>query len=273
MRAADRRGLGSGLVAIVLLVVYGAPAFWLIVTSLKGDHQVIDAGTLIFTPSLSAYAAAFDEGVVRAMWTSTQIAVSTTVLVLVLGLPAAYWLARTRSRVVSAILFALIVLQMVPQTSAVIPLFKVLGSWSLTGHVSGVVLAISAIVLPFAILLMRPFFAAVPLELEEAASVDGASAFVVFTRVVLPLVKNGIVTVGVLVFVISWGEFIYAINFLFDSSTYPVSAVIARQVSFFSSNWSVLMALSVLTAIPIVVIFVAAQRRLAEGLSLGAVKG
>jgi multiple sugar transport system permease protein len=130
----------------------------------------------------------------------------------------------------------------------------------------------TALVLPFSVLLLRPFALAVPGVLYEAAALDGASGFQTFLRIVVPLLRNGISTVASIVFITVWGEFIYASNFINEGSRYPVSALLAQQIGTYSSNWNTLMALALLTSLPLLAIFLFAQRRLTAGLTLGAVR-
>ena len=113
---------------------------------------------------------------------------------------------------------------------------------------------------------------AIPLEIEEAATVDGASAWRVFARIALPLALNGTVTAGIIIFLIAWGEFLYAISFLVDPTQYPLSVLIASQLGQYGNNWPALIAIAVATGLPILVIFVVSYRRLREGLALGSAR-
>lgn len=272
-----RRG-GSGPVSttvrLVLLLMYGVPILWIIVTSLKpaSDVQVVGR-TFAFRPTIIAYSAALHgQGLVSAGIQSLIIAVGATAITVGVAAPAAYGLARLRGAVPITCLAALIILQMMPQTATVIPLFQVLGRFGLLDSRIGVILADAALLTPWAILLLRPFFRAIPIALEESAAIDGASSLRTFVSVVLPIARNGMATTATLVFILSWGEFLYAVNFFLSPGTYPLSAVIAQQITQFSSNWPGLMALSVLTSIPILVLFAFTYRLLREGLTLGAVK-
>jgi multiple sugar transport system permease protein len=277
-QARRRRARESGpvtlIVRIIFLLIYGVPVAWILVTSLKAQGDVENSATLfIFKPTLDAYTAALsDGGLVTAAIQSLIIAVGTTIVTLLIAIPAAYGLARVGGRVTTICLGLLIVLQMMPQTATVIPLFQIFGDWGLLDNRLAVILADSALLVPFATLLLRPFFRAVPMALEEAASIDGANSFRTFRSIVLPISRNGIATTGTLVFLLSWGEFLYAINFFLSPGTYPLSALLAQQVSAFGINWPGLMALAVITSIPILVLFVFTYRLLREGLTLGAVK-
>jgi multiple sugar transport system permease protein len=259
---------------ILLFLLYGIPILWIILTSLKNSGDVLsDSAAFFFTPTLDAYVAVFQtSGLFAAAGQSFIIAASTTVLTLAVAIPAGYALARVGGRITTICLGLLIVLQMVPQTATVIPLFQIFGNWGLLDNTFGVILADTALLIPFAIILMRPFFRAVPEALEESASIDGASTWRSFYSVVLPVARNGVATTGTLVFLLSWGEFLYAVNFLLSPGSYPLSALLAQQVSAFGINWPGLMALAVITSIPILVLFALTYRLLREGLTLGAVK-
>ena len=268
-----RRPWANGMAGFLSLL-YVIPLVWIVLTALKDDDVIRGApNALVFSPSLSTFREVLDLGG-TAVLTSARIAITTTVIVIVLAVPAAYaisWLPTTRwRRIATAALAVLMVLQMVPQPMAVIPLFSILARWRLIGTVTGVVLADVALLLPFAILLLRPFVTAIPKELFEAADLDGATGFQRFRLLVMPLVANGILTVGAIVFIQAWGEFIYATTFLTEQSRLPVSGLLAQQTNLYSVAWNRMMALAVLTSLPLLLVFVMAQKRLVQGLSVGA---
>ena len=262
-----RRGAMAALV-----VVYGFPLYFLVATSLRPNDAITnDAAAIIFEPTLESYQVVLDSAFVSATSNSLQIALGGTLLLLLIGVPFAYGCARIRGRVLALVIGALIAFQMVPATASVIPLFRVLGSVGMLGSVPGLIVADTALLLPFVVLLLRPFFRAVPIEVEEASMVEGANQFQVFRHVALPLASNGVTTVAVMTFVILWGEFLYAVSFL-NPSAYPTAALLASQISWYGANWNRLMALAVLTALPVIIVFIFAQRRFREGLAVGAGK-
>lgn len=261
------------LVKAFLSLMYGVPLLWIVLTSFKRSSDVFGTqSSLIFHPTLQAYRDSLDAALAHSLGQSALIAVGTTIVTLLVAVPAAYGLARTTGWLPTVGLGLLIVLQMMPQTATVIPLFQVFGSWHLLDTAVGVVLADSALLVPFATLLLRPFFRVVPPQLEEAASIDGANMIRTFWSVVLPVARNGLFTVGTLIFLLAWGEFLYAVNFFLTPGHYPLSALLAMQVSAFGINWPGLMALAVLTSVPILVVFVSTYRLLRDGLTVGAVK-
>jgi len=261
-------------VMCVLVVLYGTPLFVMLFGSIQPAASVPTVTPEAFgSLTLENYVAFFDRGGAQSLVNSTIIAIGTTIVVAGIGVPAAYWISRIAPRFAGITLLVIVFLQMIPAASSVIPLYRVLAAWGLVGSLPGVILALSATLLPWALLLMGPYFAAIPKEIAEAAAVDGAGPFRQFWSIVLPLARNGVVTVGILTFMVSWGEFVYAINFLADPKLYPASGVLTTYVSALFTDWPGVMAASVMTALPIIVFFLIFQRRLSDGLSAGALKG
>lgn len=262
------------IVIVLLILLYGSPLATLALTSFQGSGTLpsLSPETLL-NPSLTAYEAVFAAGAGSALANSAIIALGVTAVVVVVGVPGAYWLSRTAPRASAIALLVLVFLQMIPAASSVIPLYRVLAAWGLIGSMLGVILTSAAALLPFAVLLFGPFFSPIPRELYEASAVDGAGQWNQFFRVALPLVRNGVITVGLLTFMIAWGEFVYAINFLTNPRDYPASALITQFLQPYRTDWPGLMAASLVTAAPIVILFLVFQRKLAAGLSAGAIKG
>lgn len=263
----------TGTVKALLTLMYGIPILWIVLTSFKKSSDVFSSqASLVFHPVTTAYVEAFNGDLMVALKQSVLISVGTTALTLLVAIPAAYGLARTVGWISTTGLGLLIVLQMMPQTATVIPLFQIFGNWGLLDKTVGVVIADTALLIPFATLLLRPFFRSVPPQLEEAGAIDGASVLRTFFSIVLPVARNGVFTVGTLVFLLSWGEFLYAVNMFLSPGSYPMSALLAQQVSAFGINWPGLMALAVMTSVPIMLVFTATYRLLRDGLTVGAVK-
>jgi multiple sugar transport system permease protein len=254
----------------VLLVVYALPVYWLVSISLKSTPQLFAHPAAVwFRPTGSAYATVLRAGIAHAALSTVVVAGGTTAACLLLALPVAYGLSRSVSVLVPAVSVLLVVLQMVPQAASVIPLYRVLGRWGLLGSYAGLIVADTALLLPFAVLVLRPFLSSVPREVEEAAALDGASAVAAFLFVVVPMARNGALTMATLLFIITSGEFVYSISLLSDPDKYPLSATLAQQVGRYGVDWPALMAVSVLASIPAVVVFAAGQRYAVRGLSVG----
>jgi multiple sugar transport system permease protein len=258
----------------LLYVIYSVPLLWIVLTSLKSQDEVLTSqASLLFRPTLESYAAALsDPQLLVSMRQSAIISVGTTIVCLALAIPAAYALAKISGRIVLAGLSLLVVLQMIPQTANLIPLFWVLSQWGLLDQNAGLVLADATLFLPWAILLLRPFFAAMPPSLEEAGWIDGAGPIRSFFAIALPLARNGVLTVTSIIFLVSWGEFLYGITFMLSPEKYPMSALIAQQAGAFGIDWPRMMAFAVVSSIPVFVVYVASYRLLRSGLTLGAVK-
>lgn len=271
------RSVGDGRVSTAIraitTVLYVIPLIWIFLTSFKRSRDVLDpAKSIFFEPTFDAYRDAVKGGLTTAISQSFVIAATATFIALLIAVPAAYALARISGWIVMGGLFVLIMLQMLPQTSTVIPLFQVFGSLKILDTNLAVIAADAALMTPFAIILLRPFFRAVPISIEEAAAVDGASTLKTFFSIVIPTVRNGIATTATVIFLIVWGEFLYAVNFFQTPHNYPLSALLAQQVSSYGINWPGMMALGVISSIPIIAIFAFTYRLLREGLSVGAVK-
>lgn len=257
----------------LLLLVYAGPLAWIVLESLASDRV---AGAGFPTEfNFDGYARVISR-IAQPIVQSTLIAASTAALVVVFSALAGYGLSHVKGRlgaiVIAATMVTLVVIQMIPQATNAIPLYGLLAQWNLVNSTIGVILSDVALLLPLAVVLVRPFFTEVPVELEQAAMIDGASTIRVAWHIVLPLARNGLVTVGLLSFMIAWGEFVFAVTFLNDSALFPVSVILAQQVGSLNASWNSLMALAVLTSLPLVVIFVAGQRRLQAGMIAGAVK-
>src|SRR3954469_19111765 len=259
---------------IVLYLIYGLPLLWIVLTSLKSQADVISSqATILFAPTAASYLSALaDPQFASSMRQSGVISLGTTVVCVALAIPMAYALARIRSRIPVIVLAVLVVLQMVPQTANLIPLYTLLSQWGLLNTNAGLILADSALLLPWAVLLLRPFFSSIPEAIEEAALIDGARSWRQFFSIALPLARNGIFTVTAIIFLVSWGEFLYAVTFMVDPANYPMSALIAQQAGAFGIDWPKMMALAVASAVPVFVVYVASYRLLRTGLTLGAVK-
>lgn len=255
---------------LALMLLYLLPLLFVVLASLKTNAEIQNhPSSIFFTPTLDAYRAVISPALGRALLNSLIIAGGATVVTVVVGTPLAYVLARVRARWTGLIIGVLIALQMVPPATSVIPLYRVLALLQALGTYPGVILAIAATVLPYTVLLLRPSFLAVPTAVEEAAQIDGAGEFRAFVEVVLPLARNGVLLITVLLFIGAWGEFLYSISFLNDSSLYPLSVILVQQQGFYGTEYNNLMALALIGAAPMIVLFTLVAKRLTSGLALG----
>ena len=253
-----------------ILILYLFPLIFVILASLKSNTEIQNhPSSFIFPVTFDAYRAVVTPMLIRALLNSLIIAGGATLLTIGLGTPLAYVLSRVRARWTGLIIGILIALQMTPPATSVIPLYRVLALLDVLGTYTGVIIAIAAGAMPFAILLLRPFFLAVPPEVEEAAQIDGAGELRTFIQVVLPLARNGVSLIAVLLFIGVWGEFLFSISFLNDANLFPLSVYIVQQQGFYGTQYNNLMALALIGAAPTVALFVVVAKRLTSGLALG----
>jgi multiple sugar transport system permease protein len=282
--ASDRRRAGRSLedtgawrraaaaFLAVMVVLYGLPLLWMIATSLKPQQELATGSWLPENPTGAAYVRFFQTDFLPALGNSVQLALLTTLLTVLLAVPAAYGLSHTRNPLVTPALVLLLVVQMIPTTATIMPLFRLLSQIGLVGTIPGVALAQCTLFVPLAVLILRPAFAGLPPALEEAARIDGAGRLRYVVSIALPLLRNSLVVTTAIVLVSSWGELVYPLTFLLDQDKYPLSVYIAQSVGRFNNTWNLLMSVAVMAALPVLLVVMAAQRRLQSGVTLGAVK-
>ncbi|GAB2609265.1 carbohydrate ABC transporter permease [Kribbella endophytica] len=262
---------------LAYLIFLGFPLVWLISASLKSPREFasINPTFLPQAPTFSNFTGALEEqGLVRSMLNSLQISVATTILVLIVSLPVAYALARLRSRLRPITNGWILVSQVFPVILIVIPLFVILRQLHLTNTLPGVVIVYMVWSMPFALWMLQGYVAAVPRELEEAASVDGASRLRTIVSIVMPLLRPGLIATAMFTFISAWNEFFFALVLLQDPQLKTLPLVLARFVGAEGQvQFGPLAAASVLATVPSLVFFAFLQRRLTSGLLSGAVKG
>jgi N,N'-diacetylchitobiose transport system permease protein len=224
--------------------------------------------------TLDNFAFVLDEGgFTTYLRNSLIVALATVFFSGALALLAAVAVARFKFRFRTAVLVMILIVQMVPLEALVIPLFLQAKSLNLLNHLLGLVIVYVAFSLPFAIWTLRGFVAAVPVEIEEAAYVDGASWSRMFWSILFPLVAPGLVATSVFSFITAWNEFVFAITFMNDEDQYTVAAGLRQFFTQYTTDWGSVMAGSAIITVPVMLFFVAVQRRLSSGLAAGAVKG
>jgi len=204
---------------------------------------------------------------------SVVIALATTVVGVTLSCTAAYALSRFRFTGRTASLTTFLVVQMFPATLLLLPLYVVLDKLHLLNSIAGLVLVYSTTAIPFCVWTLKGYFDTLPRELEEAARIDGASPWLIFRRIILPLARPGIAVTALFSFMTAWNEFIMASTFLTDESRYTLPVLIQSSVGQFTADWGLFAAGAVVTSIPVMVAFYVLQKYLVGGLTAGAVKG
>ncbi len=204
---------------------------------------------------------------------SLIVALSTTVVGVVVSCTAAYALSRFRFPGRKAGLTTFLVVQMFPATLLLLPLYVILDKLGLLNSLVGLVLVYSTTAIPFCVWTLKGYFDTLPRELEEAARIDGASTWMIFRKIILPLARPGIAVTALFSFMTAWNEFIMAFMFMTDESKYTLPVLIQSSVGQFSADWGLFAAGAVVTSIPVMVAFYVLQKYLVGGLTAGAVKG
>ncbi|WP_421580528.1 carbohydrate ABC transporter permease [Shinella sp. M31] len=263
--------------AIFAYVVFALfPLFWLLKVSVTPNDLLYSEGVRMwpsrttfehysFVIAHSAFPTFFKNSLI--------VAGSTAVTVTILASLAGYALSRFNFRAKYWIVALMLVTQMFPLVMLVAPIFKMLSPLGLTNSLTGLVLVYTAFNVPFATFLMQSFFDGIPKDLEEAAMIDGATQFVAFRQIILPLTLPGIAATLGFVFTAAWSELLFALMLISgnDASTFPVGLL--TFVSKFSVDFGQMMAAGVLALIPACLFFLLIQRYLVQGLTAGAVKG
>ena len=271
-----RRGL-LNLAGLAVFVVMVFPVYWMGVTAFKPGVEITS-----YTPHwlpLHPTLVHFTDAIHRPyFWSSVRnslIIVSVVVaLSIVLAFLAAVALAKYRFTGRRAFIVMIIVIQMLPPNALIIPLYVVLARYHQVNQLSGVIITYLTFVLPFSIWTLRGFILGIPRDLEEAAMVDGRSRFGAFVRVLLPLAAPGLVATSVFAFIQAWNEFIFAYILLNNAQKQTLTIWLASFLGTSrGTDWGGLMAGATLTAIPVVIFFLLVQRRIAFGLTAGAVRG
>jgi N,N'-diacetylchitobiose transport system permease protein len=214
-----------------------------------------------------------DGGFGQYLRNSIVVAIGAVVFSSVLALLAAVAVSRFTFRFRKSILVLVLMVQMVPLEALVIPLFLQMRTLGMLNSLLGLTIVYIAFSLSFAIWMLRGFVAAVPVELEEAAYLDGASGGRMFWKILLPLVAPGVVATSVFSFITAWNEFIFALTFLQQSAKYTVPIGLQKFFGENTTDWGAVMAASTLITLPVIVFFVLVQRNLSSGLTAGSVKG
>ncbi len=270
----------STLIATVFCVLWVFPVYWMVNTAFKPQSEMLSATPHFFpeTPTLENFARAITQGdFLRYLQNSVIVVAGAVVFAIVLGLFAAAALSRFRFRGRRTIMVFLLVVQMLPGTALLIPQFLIFNEMNLLGTYFGLILAYVAGVLPFSIWVMRGFFLAIPIELDEAARIDGASTWQVLTKILFPLVMPGIIASSVFAFIASWNDYIVAYTFMKDQAYYTLPVWLASFTTAsggqIGTDYGGQMAGATLFSLPVVVFFMIIQRNLVSGMSAGAVKG
>lgn len=264
------------VMALVLAVICLFPLYWMYVTSLKTGSAMFATPPSLFPaePQWHTYVDVWQSrNMGRYLWNSLVIATGSVALITVLGVGCAYVLARYRNIWIDIGLFLILMLQVLPASLMITPIFVGFSQVGLLDYPRfAVILAIAAKSMPFFVVLVRATFMSVPMELEEAALVDGNSRLGAFFNIVLPLARNGILVAGILIFMQAFGEFVYSKSIIQEAELQPASVGLNSFMGPNTSEWNRIMAYATIYVTPILAIFILLQRRIVSGLTSGALK-
>jgi multiple sugar transport system permease protein len=261
------------LVGLLLTAVMLFPVYWMVNVSFTqaSDMRRSPPPLLPLDGTLDGYRAVLDQQLPY-LGTSLVIGIGTVLLTLVLAAPAGYSLAKLRPRGGATLSFLLLMAQMVPGIIMAIGFYAIYLNLGILNTLPGLILADSTIAVPFGVLLFRAFMSAIPNEIMQAATVDGAGPLRTFISIVLPLSRNSIVTVSLFAFLWSWSDFIFASTLDGGGARQPITIGIYRYIGNNNQEWNSIMATAVVASLPTAILLVLAQRYVAAGVTSGAVK-
>ncbi|XWN31597.1 MAG: carbohydrate ABC transporter permease [Devosia sp.] len=275
-RAAGRFGtLALFIATAVLMVVWAFPLIWAFIVSLKSEAEVLAyPPSIIFEPTFANYkdAVTGSLSILDSLITSLIVASTTTVLTIVIAVPAAYAFARLKLPGKTALGFYTLATQMIPPVGLVIPYFLILNQVGWLDTYQGMITVYLTFSLPFAIWLLVSYFEDIPREMEEAALLDKAGRFQALWYVILPQVRGGIGVTVIFIFLNAWNEFLFAVQ-LGGNTVRPVTVAMYNFVSVEQTLWAKLSAAALVAMVPMIIIGFAAQKQIVKGLTVGAVKG
>lgn len=270
-----RFSLLRGAAIWVFVGLYLFPVYWMISTSLKEMSDVATVPPVVIPTEIyfGAYQSILSNSAfMQSLQTSAIVATGTTLLSLSLAVPAAYGLARWRGPGADVSSLSFILAQLLPTIVIATPLFVMFSSVGLTNSHLGLIMANATIILPFAVIILRPFFGALPAELEDAAKIDGCDPLQTLFRIAIPLARSGIITIAALSFILTWGDLIFGLTLVTQSDLRPITATLTEFVTEYTTYWNLLMAGAVVASAPILVGFLLLQKYIVGGMMEGALK-
>jgi trehalose/maltose transport system permease protein len=270
---------GGFYLLVILIILYAVvPFVYAIGTSFKTGTELFDPSLFPLSFSFKNYVSVFQEQPFhKNLFNSIAVSLAVVVLSLFLGVTAAYSLARVRFRGRTLLLLTILAVSMFPQVAVLSGMFQLIRAVNLYNELPGLMFAYMIFTLPFTVWVLTTFMRELPTELEEAAIMDGASAWQTIVKVFLPLMWPALVTTGLLAFIAAWNEFLFALTFMLtnDRRTVPVAIGVmsGSRGGAFEIPWGNIMAASVVVTVPLILLVLLFQRRIVAGLTQGAVKG
>ena len=271
----------AGRVFLLFLLIFTVlPMAWMVLTSIKSQFAAMQYPPQWWPaePTLENYHKLLDpsnsvgQEFLRYFWNSLYVSVATTILGVLVAVPAAYAFSRFRFPGRTFLFFSVLVRNMFPAVVFLMPLFLMMRWMGLVGTHASLILTYLTFGLPLSIWLLKGFYDNIPIQLEQAARIDGATRFQAFYKIVLPLSTPGIIATSIFSFIGAWNEYVYAVTFLNNKDQLTLPVGIQRYFTEFATDWPGLMAATFLMSVPVVVLFLVLQKYFVRALTEGAVK-
>ncbi|WP_439546567.1 carbohydrate ABC transporter permease [Sandarakinorhabdus sp.] len=272
--AAGRLAIMALWIILALFLLF--PFYYAVVSSLRPGADMFQPAYWPSAPTLEHYRAVLTEQpFARNILNSVVVAGAVVALSLGIGTLAAYSLARTRFVGRRLLLYTVLGVSMFPQVAVLTGLFEIIRLFDLYNSLWSLVFSYMIFTLPFTVWVLTAFMRDLPIEIEEAAIMDGATPWIIVTRIFLPLLGPALITTGLLAFIAAWNEFLFALSFTLtnEQRTVPVAIALITGASQYELPWGNIMAASTIVTVPLIVLVLIFQRRLVAGLTAGAVKG
>jgi multiple sugar transport system permease protein len=266
------------ILSVVIIGVLLFPLYWAIITSLKTEKEIFQIPPTFYPHilNLKSYLAQVSTGdfnMFQSFLNSFVISAGAMLIAVVLAVPASYGIAKYHFRGRKFMMLTFLVTQMLPVAVLLTPMFILFKNMHVYNTWIAAILADATIGIPFSILILKNYFAAIPKDLEEAAYLDGCNTFTAFFRILLPIAKPGVMVCAIFSFLYAWGDLAYGMTFILDQQKRPITAGIFNFMGQYGTKWSYLSAFAVVTIIPVALIFIFMQKYIVSGMTSGAVKG
>lgn len=260
--------------AVLIGLLFLFPLYWLAMYSFKSNNEVLIVSLWPLNPTLDAWKAQFaDSDFILWVRNSVVIALLAMGISVVLSVPAAYGLGRFNLPGKGGILLLFLVTQMMPASLLLTPMFLTFSRLKLLNTHLAPALAVSTMSIPFIVVTLRPYFLAIPKSLDEAAIIDGCNPFTSFIRIMLPVIRTGLITCVVITFLHGWNDLVFSMTFNVNKAMRPLTANINSFIDKYGTKWNAIMAYGMLLVLPVTLAFIFLQKHIVGGLTAGAVKG
>ncbi|MPM07564.1 Inner membrane ABC transporter permease protein YcjP [bioreactor metagenome] len=278
MKQSAGRKFVTILIAVIICFFAVFPFVWMISVSFKPANEVYTIPSLLpKAPTLNGYKTMLTPSGAFSFTTwlrnSVIVSLTTTLFSLIIATLGAYGISRFRFRGRKVLSYIILTTQVIPGALVIVPLYVIMGKFNLLDNLFGLILAYTTFTIPFCTWMMKGYFDTISLSIDEAAMVDGANRFQVFTRIALPLSLPGLAATTIFAFISGWNEYIFASVLLRSYSNWTLPIGIASFQGQYDTNWGTLMAGAVMITVPVVIIFWLLQKHLVAGMTAGAVKG